>query len=214
MAKKYDSIQEKSQALSDAADQISADSQDTSSENAAVSATLVTDDSATGTSASVSTVKETNTTTVSDAYSTESDTVKLIISHLEDYVLKADPSKVQTSSSILDLQKMFVRTVEQLVNLSSTADFALCFKRLLVLAKKYEDGAFAPNMRFRRISSLPKGDAYLNAYISFIDMVCAFADPATRRTLIMRYNVGKHAMFAKPEYRERIVQFVREISGV
>ena len=69
MAKKYDSIQEKSQALSDAADQISADSQDTSSENAAVSATLVTSDSATGTSASVSTVKETNTTTVSDAYS-------------------------------------------------------------------------------------------------------------------------------------------------
>lgn len=215
MGKKYDNIQLRSQQLSAEADRIEAENEAKVADNAPVVATLAeSTPSATGASVKTAIEPAKNTAKAEDAYRDESDTVKLIVSHLENYVRNADPSKVQTPSSMIDLQKMLVRTLEQLVNLPSNADFAICFKRLMALVKKYEHGAFAPNMRLRRISSLNKGDAYLNAYIAFLDMICAFAEPGNRRTLIQRYNVAKHSLFAKPEYRERLVQFIREIAGV
>lgn len=212
MANKFDKIQKKSQELSDAADAVAETAASGENDNAPVAATVATE-SAVGGSVKVSTVSETATKTSADVYAGESDAVKLIIAHLEDYVLKMAPEKAQTESSLKENQSVLYRTLEQLVNLDNVADFAVCMKRLFALVRKYEDGAFAPNMRFRRLSLLAKGDKQLDKYIAFVDMVCAFATPAVRKTIIQRYNLARAAEFAKPDYRERLIEFVKAISG-
>lgn len=212
MANKFDKIQKKSQELSDAADAVAETTASGENDNAPVAATVATE-SAVGGSVKVSTVSETAAKTSADVYAGESDAVKLIIAHLEDYVLKMAPEKAQTESSLKENQSVLYRTLEQLVNLDNVADFAVCMKRLFALVRKYEDGAFAPNMRFRRLSLLAKGDKQLDKYIAFVDMVCAFATPAVRKTIIQRYNLARAAEFAKPDYRERLIEFVKAISG-
>lgn len=212
MANKFDKIQKKSQELSDAADAVAETAASGENDNAPVAATVATE-SAVGGSVKVSTVSETAAKTSADVYAGESDAVKLIIAHLEDYVLKMAPEKAQTESSLKENQSVLYRTLEQLVNLDNVADFAVCMKRLFALVRKYEDGAFAPNMRFRRLSLLAKGDKQLDKYIAFVDMVCAFATPAVRKTIIQRYNLARAAEFAKSEYRERLIEFVKAISG-
>lgn len=212
MANKFDKIQKKSQELSDAADAVAETAASGENDNSPVAATVATE-SAVGGSVKVSTVSETAAKTSADVYAGESDAVKLIIAHLEDYVLKMAPEKAQTESSLKENQSVLYRTLEQLVNLDNVADFAVCMKRLFALVRKYEDGAFAPNMRFRRLSLLAKGDKQLDKYIAFVDMVCAFATPAVRKTIIQRYNLARAAEFAKPEYRERLIEFVKAISG-
>ncbi|CAM8750704.1 hypothetical protein CENTIMANUS_00093 [Klebsiella phage vB_KpM_Centimanus] len=212
MANKFDNIQKQSQALSDAADAITEANTSGSNDNTPVS-TTVASDSAVGGSASVSTVSTASQKSAVDAYAGQSDTVKLIVAHLETYVLNMAPEKVQTDTSLKENQTILYRTLEQLVNLSDVNDFAICMKRLFALVRKYEDAAFAPNMRFRRLSLLAKGDKQLDKYINFVDMICAFAVPAVRKSIIQRYNLVRAAEFAKPEYRERLIEFVRAISG-
>lgn len=209
---KFDKIQQQSQKLSDAADAITEANKSGTNDNAPVSASAATE-SAVGGSVKTSTVSEKSTQTPVSAYDGQSDTVKLIIAHLEEYVLKMAPGIVQNDNTLKEYQSMLYRTLEQLVNLPNMADFAICMKRLLQLVNKNEEGAFAPNMRFRRVSLLAKGDKQLDKYIAFVDMICAFAVPAVRKTIIQRYNLQRAAEFAKPEYRERLIELIRTISG-
>lgn len=210
MAFNSSDVQKRAQALSDSASAQAAASASPAEENAPVSSSVASGDT-TGTSVKTSTVSEA-TKTVSP-YSNESDSVKLIVVQLETYVLKAAPGLRQTPASLKELQGNLIATLDQLVNLKENVDFALCMRRLLTLVKENDSKAFAANMRNRAISAQTKSDVYLTRYLRFLDMICAFAVPAVRASLIQRYNVAAGAEFAKPEYRERLIEFIRAISG-
>lgn len=209
---KLQSIQERAQALSETASAAQATIATGVEDNSATATSVASsEDISTGTTVSTSTYKE--TTTVASAYANQSDRVKLIVAHLEDYVLRAAPGKVIATSELVSLQKQIISTCEQLVNLEDNAEFAICYRRLLTLAKENEDKAFSPSARYRSISQQTKGDAYLTNYLKFMDMTCAFAAPSARASLIQRWPLASSAAFAKAQYRERLISFIREISG-
>lgn len=148
------------------------------------------------------------------AYDNESDEVKTIIRHIEHYALEAGSNKRLSRTDLVSLQTLLVRNLEQLVNLKSNADFAVCFKRLMTLVRENRTGAFSLNNLNRAISSLNKGNNFIDNYTKFIDMVVLFSDPTMRTTYVRRYNLAAGAKFAKNEYQERLIEFIRNICGV
>lgn len=151
--------------------------------------------------------------TAVDAYSDQSAEVQSIVNRIELYAINMGKGKRQTPSTLLQNQTDFVRTIEQLVNLSSNGDFAITFRRLLTVAYENKDGAFGIDMIHRRISELKKSDSFIINYTRFIDMVIAFSDNKNRALFIRRYNLDASVQFIKPQYRERCIEFVRSISG-
>lgn len=217
---KFDRLQDKmnqtSQSLSDQASAI-ADSAETPSEPlGATNVSLASSDSAVGTSVSSGNaeVAAAAKQTPESAYANESAEVKTIIRHLEYYALEAAGNKRITRTELIALQTTFARNLEQLVNLTSNGDFAVCFKRLLTLVRENRTGAFSINNLNRCVSSLSKGNTYVENYTKFLDMVITFADPTMRTVYIRRYNLAAGAQFAKADKRERLIEFIRSISGV
>lgn len=148
-----------------------------------------------------------------DAYAKESAEVRGIIDRLEMYSINMGKGKRILPAQIIQNQTDFVRTLEQLVNLSSNGDFAVCFRRLLTLVNENKTGAFGIDLIHRKISSISKSDTYVVNYTAFIDMVLAFSDGKNRPLFIRRYNLNASVQFIKSQYRERCIEFIRAISG-
>lgn len=211
-----DQMNQKAQSLSDAASSITDQNEQEVTSYAATNTALADGSSAVGSSVSSGNAQQAAATkaTATSAYDNENDVVKTIIRHLEHYSLSAGKNKSLTRTEIISLQTMLVRNLEQLVNLESSGDFVVCFRRLLELVRENRTGAFSINMLNRCISALNKGNAFLDNYTKFIDMVVAFSDPTIRSTFIRRYNLVAGTNFAKPQYRERLIEFIRAISGL